>query len=183
MSNNSLSSLQRRKFEKLFNAYDTDENGVLESVDFKLAVENLRKLLGIPEDSDIVKQLHAGFEANWQALSKQANSDGGNQITLEEWYNYIGGQLQTEEGFESIAGGLADLVFDLFDRDKNGIFSAEEYKGFCQVYRLTGFAAEEHYQTLRPKGETFDKAHLRKLVREFYGDAPDAPGNGLLGPL
>lgn len=178
----SLSSLQKQKFEKLFNAYDTDGNGVLESTDFRLTVENLRNLLGVPEDSDIVTRLHAGFEANWQALHAQASNNKG-QVTLDEWNHYIDAQLQTEGGFERIAGGLVDLIFDLFDRDKNGIFSAEEYKGFCQVYRLTGFAAEAHYETLRPNGETFDKAHLRKLLLEFYGDDADAPGNGFLGPL
>ncbi len=178
-----LTDFQKKKLELLFRVYDADYNGTIDGQDFELAVDNLRRVTGASEDSEAVGKLRQGFADNWVELKAMADTDGDGKVTLEEWYAHNGRKLETEEGFNYIAGGLSDLIFELFDADHNDAFSLTEYRDFCWAFRLRGFSEEENFKHLCPEGESFTRAHFLNLIKEFFGNDPDAPGNSLFGPI
>lgn len=178
-----VTEFQKTKLAKLFWVYDWDGSNSITNEDFEIAIDNLRRVNGIDKNADIIEKIRQGYHANWLELKKYADTDGDGKVTLSEWYTHNVHQLETEGGYDFIAGEIVKQLFALFDKNKNGIFSLEEYKDFCWAYRLRGFSEAENFKRLCPEGEGLNQEQFLTRIKEFFGDDPDAPGNFLFGPL
>ena len=178
-----VTDFQKQKLTKLFELYDWDGSGALDMKDFAIAIKNLRRVAGLEEDSETVKALVAGFSANWEELRGEADADGDGRVTLGEWMAHNERQLEKEGGYDFIAGGIADMVFSLFDKNGDDRFSLSEYEDLCWAYRLRGFSEAENFKVLSGGAESMTREAFLQRVKEFYQADPEAPGNNLFGPL
>jgi len=179
-----LTDFQKQKLNRLFKVLDSDHNGTLERNDYTTVVSNLAKIhgwkSGSPEYS-AVETLYLTIWGNLKALA-DANNDG--QVSLEEFLAFHDQMLSTPDMYDQITVGTVDLLFEAFDRNRDGQFSQQDFRDFFAGYGIRDQAlADEAFKKLDASGKgMIPKDQALERVKEFYfSNDPAAAGNWLFG--
>lgn len=179
-----LTDLQKKKLGRLFAVLDADHNNQLERSDYINVVSNVAAMHDWKQDSPQYATAERLYLAIWDQLKMLADQNGDGKVTLEEFLDFHSQMLSTPAMYRQITGGTVDLLFDAFDRDKDGTLSQQDYRDFLQGYgiRDTG-AADEAFKKLDLGGKgRIAKADVTSRVQEFYfSDDAGAAGNWLFG--
>ena len=171
-------TLQKRKWTRLFEVYDADRNGAVEKEDFEAIFHNLARARHLTQEMPQYQQLYAKFMEEWESLQQDADKNGNGKIELAEWLKYSERRINSPNIYKIVVD-LADWVFELLDLDGNGVIGVEEYKTFYWSWRIPPDLAIEIFPKLDLNGDgSITKKEFLKLVRQFYrSDDSDAPGN------
>lgn len=180
-----LSDLQERKLTRYFRVHDVDDDGRVARPDFERVVENVRMLHGVGENSPEHQALRDAYLQRWEALRASADADNDGGVDLDEWLAYWDGVLADEKRYQAEIASVTDHLFELFDDDADGELGADEFCNFYGVYGLKSAEARQVFLDLDLDGDgVVTREELSEMADQFYrSDDPDAPGNGLFGPL
>ncbi len=183
-----LKPLQQRKLIRLFNIYDADNSGELNRFDF----EFLACKLGQGKPWSVLRDVKAKYLDFWMEIKEISDKNEDGRVSLDEWLE-AHDQLISSGKFDKIILDITEGFFELFDADKNGHITIDEYFDFAIAYNLFGdpYQAasfpyqkfEEAFNKLDLKQNGYiDLEQLRQLNRDFfYSDDPNSPGNWLFG--
>lgn len=181
-----ISDLQRRKLSQLFRMCDLTSDGFLEQADFEQAAANICKTFSVDADSAAYIQLHAMYAGQWQQLQQYADPNGNGRVDMDEWMNYWTGMLSSSEALQMLVDGYYEgfhAMWNLVDPDgPAGFVTPERWSKYfvaCNRTAAEGMAAL--YPIDRDGDGRADRAEMIGAVMEFFGDSPDAAGNGLYG--
>lgn len=180
-----LTDLQKRKLTRYFQVYDVDDDGRIGPADFERVFENVRALHQAEANSSAHQALQDGFRRRWEALRASADADHDGAVDLGEWLAHWDAVLSDEERYKEAVSSVTRLLFEVFDTDEDGVLGADEFCNFYGIYGLKSAQARLVFLDLDADGDgTATLEELAAMVHDFYrSDDPDAPGNGLFGPL
>ncbi len=171
-------TLQKRKWTRLFQVYDADRNGVIEKDDFEAIFHNLATARNLTQEMPQYEELHGTFMKDWEYLQKDADQNNNGKIELAEWLQYSDRRINSPNIYQIVVD-LANQIFELLDIDGDGVISVEEYKTFYWSWRIPEDLAIEIFAKLDLNGDgSINKKQFLRLLREFHhSNDPDAPGN------
>ncbi len=178
-----LTELQKKKLTYYFHTFDADKNGTLEKSDFDKIVSGVAEAYNITQDSETYSYISSTYGKRWEALAKEADTNGDNKVSLDEWLSYQD-KLVNDPKSDFLWLKIASMFFDIQDVDKDGSVSLEEYK---VMYKIHGIGDDSLAAAIFTKldfdgdGKIMKNDYLN-LVADFYlSDNPQAPGNLFFG--
>ena len=180
-----LTSLQSQKLRHFFNILDQGKNGVLQKNDFDRVGVDLCMSLGISEGSEdynnvILRSRRLYFQV-LKDLEKSPNAD----ISMEEWIQLFD-QIIDQQDMEKLKYYIkltTIYIFDLFDMDKNGIISLDEYVDMFTIYHIdVKYSAKSFLRLDTNNDDCISKVELFNAVTDFFiSDDQEAAGNWIFG--
>ncbi len=173
-----LTTLQKRKWTRLFQVYDADRNGIVDKDDFEEIFHNLARARNLNQEMPQYTDLYAKFIEDWECLQKDVDQNNNGKIELAEWLQHSDRRINSPNIYQIVID-LANQVFELLDLDGDGVIGVEEYKTFYWSWRIPENLAVEIFPNLDLNGDgSITKNEFLRLLREFHhSDDPDAPGN------
>ena len=180
-----LTTIQVDKLTHFFNILDHNGNGVLQEDDF----------FGVGENLCITSSVPYGSEEYYEVLAKsrglflQFLRDMGKHdkvISLPEWITYFDQNVLSTNSFTNLKYYIkltTNFIFDLFDQNKDGRISIDEYLDMFTAYRIdVKYSAKSFLRLDSNRDEFISKGELLHAVFEFFvSDDPDADGNWIFG--
>jgi Ca2+-binding EF-hand superfamily protein len=173
------SEYQERKFAKLFEYFDTDQDGTINQTDLDGLVQSWCAEFGVQPRTPEWQQITDEVNKLWRKLVEYA--DGDERVTREEWV----AAARNPQFVHDVAIPFGMAAFDLGDRDHDGRMSAEEAVA-GQI--AGGHSVEESlrsFNAIDTDGDGFiTRDEYQRSLEEFYtSEDPEAAGNALVGRL
>ena len=134
-----LSEFVKTKLTHFFRLLDQDRNDQLELDDFSDIAERIRFELAYAYDSQENKFIVDRCVKFFYKLLKDVSHQGKQTIGLDEWLVFADNHLvngRNEEKLEEFSDFMIGFFFDLFDENKDGYISAEEYADLFLIYHI-----------------------------------------------
>jgi Ca2+-binding EF-hand superfamily protein len=175
-----LSAFRRRKLSAGFNELDVDGDGRVGDDDIESLIENHGSAYGYAEGTAEYAALAERTRAVWEQL-KRFDSDGGGEVSLEEYVAGFATFLEPREDFMNSMDVLVDAFFALADRDGDGRVNEDELIMHFRAWNHTEDQAREAFRRLdrNGKGAISKQEWMANLEEFYYSEDPDAPGNWL----
>ena len=182
-----LTEFQRKKQAWYFHIVDLDRNAYIEAADWDALAQNLCALRGIPEGSEAYGQVMGVVGTVWENICKVCGVTPEGRIDLEQWLEFEDQMAVNcdEALYDNYVNTLVRGAFDVFDVNKDGQLSLQEWAQLYAAWRVEPRFAPEAFQKIDRDGNGFiTKDELVQVVKEFHqSDDPNAPGNWLFGPI
>ncbi|MEM7117928.1 MAG: EF-hand domain-containing protein [Chloroflexota bacterium] len=177
-----ISDIKRAKFTHYFHVTDLTGDGVITKADYLQAADKVIATLGLDTASQFAQMLKAGYEQYWNAITV-ADKDGNNEVSLEEWIDHFYNLGLNKEMVEAIVIARGNMVIQIFDTDRDGKVSKDEWATF---FKAVGYPESEYeiaFSKLDTDGSGYlSQEELNVAGREFFSsDDPDARGNWIFG--
>ncbi len=181
-----MKDIHKKKLTHYFNVLDSNRNGVLQEDDFITIGENVCLNLGLPlsgtEYDFFVKKCKEMFEI----LKKDLDKDHNNAVDLDEWLFYWEKFIFTDKNVDLLKKYVAltvKFVFDLYDVDKDGLITTDEYTDMFTIYGIpVVYSAKSFVKLDVNKDGVISKDELVKAVKDYFVSSnPDTPGNWIFG--
>ncbi|MEQ6122426.1 EF-hand domain-containing protein [Reichenbachiella sp. MALMAid0571] len=177
-----LTPLQKRKQIHFFQILDFDRNGLIQRKDFEDIAENLSVIRSLDRNSKDHKFIRNLSLSIWNNMKKHVNATDGN---LDMWLTFMDSFVinSNNEWYDQYVKGMTQTVFDVFDTDRNGYISLDEYLDLFIGLRIEVRFAPVSFEKLDLNSDgKISKSELVKSVEEFLkSDDPAAGGNWLFG--
>lgn len=180
-----LSDRLTQKYTHLFKILDFDHDGLLQERDFMSLGENVaifRCLMPPSEVEDFITQRGQDF---WARLKEYLSSQTPNRCNLANWLKYLEAVVMGElyGPFDEIAQQAADDIFYIYDKDKNGFLSKQEYMCFFVSLRVEIKFVDICFKKLDLNNDLqLSKEELCEAIKEFFlSEDTKKPGNLLFG--
>ena len=175
----------RRKHRKLFRVYDADRNGFIEEVDFTIIFERVAAVMGLLPGAAEYEPLRKQFHFVWENIRNLADANADNKVSEDEWLRYADTMSQSPAHYEKDAGALSEMMFNLFDSDRDGRLTPEDFNRFFRAFRIEESLAPLAWGKLSLKEPGFlSRPEGLVYAKQFYGSRDEADaGNHLLGPV
>ena len=180
-----LTQLQSQKLRHFFNILDYNKNGVLQQDDFDRVGVNLCANFDIPEGTDDYQKMILKSRRLFHQVLKDLNKTSGSTITIKEWLQLFD-QIIDQQDMEKLKYYIkltTIYIFDLFDVDKNGIISLDEYVDMFTIYHIdVKYSAKSFLNLDTNNDDSISKVELFNAVTDFFiSDDTDAAGNWIFG--
>lgn len=180
-----LTQLQSQKLRHFFNILDYNKNHVLQKQDFDRVGVNLCLTLGIEEGTDDFNKVIQKSRRLYFQLLKDLDKPDNSDITIDEWI-VLFDQIIGEQDMEKLKYYIkltTIYIFELFDQDKNGILSLDEYVDMFTIYHIdVKYNAKSFLKLDTNNDDCISKVELFNAVTDFFiSDDPDAGGNWIFG--
>jgi juvenile hormone diol kinase len=178
-----LTELQKKKLPNLFKLYDADGNGYIEAADFDALHATFCQAAGWGKGSPQYEALKAHLATRWVSMQKNADANNDNRVSLDEWLAYVDRMLESDEQYRAEVEGIVALIFQAFDRDKNGLIDRDEYERWHRARRLDAKSAGALFSAMDLNKDGFISVEeTLELLRQFFkGNNSADPGNQLFG--
>ena len=183
-----LSELRIRKLTKLFAMYDAQNHGFLQFSDFERIVHKLADLRGWKPGEEKYERLNNKYALRWIAMQakikQKINKKMDYKIHIDEWLRYHELTFR-DESYRQEVNSISELIFDIIDLDESGNLDRQEWMVLFQVLNIpVVYVAETFDKIDRNHDGSIGKEEFLPLLEEFYySDDPNAPGNGIFGPI
>ena len=134
-----LSDFQRQKLTHFFRLLDLDKNDVLELEDFSDIAVDLCTELGYEFEGKEHKFLVNKCVSFFYSLLEEITHRGNQTIQLDEWLKFFEESVidnTDQEFFDTFTEFMMGFFFDVFDENKDGYISDEEYADLFLVYHI-----------------------------------------------
>ena len=178
-----LSELRKRKLARLFNYYDSNDDGFLTQEDWDRKAQALAQKKNLQSGTSDYETLQSIYSQEWERLKKFADINHDGKVSLDEWFQFIDSYV-TKQGWIRQLGNWVDFMFKLVDTDGNGGIDIEEFKVFYMSEVSDEALTEEVFAKLDLDSNGYiDKDEMFQHLQDFYeSDDPEAPGNFIYGP-
>lgn len=180
-----LSELQDKKVRHLFTVYDRRGNGFLEREDYEMLAHAVATEGGLDIDSDGHEEVRRVFLTLFESTKAIADFSRDGKIALDEWVDFFEIVVNDETAFESVVGGMVDLIFDLFDFDESTTLDRDELAAVRRAFGIPADDSGAFFDRLDlDSNGTLDVTELLAAIEDFFrSDDRDAPGNLFFGPV
>ena len=173
--------LQRSKYEKAFDRFDVDRDGVLEESDITAMAKSWCETFDVGPQSGDAARINDLATQLWQDILAVTDTDTGGTVTKSEWNS----AMERPDFVERVALPFALAVFDVADRNKSGRLSLRE---MTAAQNKAGISEDETRRMFEALDSDQDGEVSRDeyagAIREFYlSDDPNAVGNLMVGDL
>lgn len=173
--------LQRRKYEKAFERFDVDGDGVIDATDITALVQLWCDTFDIAPGSEEWKKINSLAYKLWQNLEGTTDTDGDKSVSREEW----NASMERPDFVDKVALPFALAVFDIADKDNDGQVSMAEMTAAQSKAGISEAETGRVFQQLDTDGDGYvERNEYENAIKEFYlSDDPDSPGNLMVGNL
>lgn len=180
-----LTHLQSAKLRHFFNVLDYNKNGVLQMKDFDRVGVNLCLNFNVHEGDDQYDKLIEKSRRLFYQILKDLNKSKEASISMAEWIKLFD-IIIAEQDMEKLKYYIkltTFYIFDLFDQDKNGILSLDEYVDMFTVYHIdVKYSAKSFLKLDTNDDDSISKVELFNAITDFFiSDDQDAGGNWIFG--
>ncbi|WP_327093314.1 EF-hand domain-containing protein [Nonomuraea sp. NBC_01738] len=178
--------LLNRKFDVCFGHGDVNGDGILERADCVALGARLVAYLDEPFDSPKALALFETFGRFWARLIDEFDDDGSGGLSPEEFRQGMrGAWVEDGGGFEAAFRPAAAALWQLCDKDGDGMVGAREFARFHTAFGTSAHNSRVSFEKLDRDGDgNLSVEELIDAWREYYTSAdPDSPGNWLYGDI
>ncbi|GAA3030383.1 EF-hand domain-containing protein [Actinokineospora globicatena] len=173
--------LQQRKYEKAFERFDVDRDGVLQRNDITAMAKIWRETFAVAEATEEAIRIDRLAEQLWQDITSATDADADGTVSKTEWNQ----AMERPEFVDKVALPFALAVFDLADKDGSGRLSVQE---MIAAQSRSGISEQETRRMFDALDADHDgevhRDEYASAIREFYlSDDPNAVGNLMVGDL
>lgn len=178
-----LDPLQNTKLTYLFNLLDVSKNQLLDLKDFELVAEHVTKSLGT---SKLEKRKKAAIFRRsrdfYRRISKALDIKKDN-INLQDWLAYfdqhvLGGS--DRHTLNETVRYLLSFFFGVFDDNRDGYFSREEYENIFATFGITKSKSKAAFDTMDLNKDGILSRYELLLALEMFITSTDAKESGNL---
>ena len=183
-----ISDIQKKKIEHFFNVLDNNGNGVLQPDDFTGVGRKICELLDLkPKTKDYELTIVHSYRLFIQIMTDLGKEDEV-EITVDEWNQFFESNYISELDADSapINGYIkrtSNYIFNLFDQNKDGLISAEEFAQMFEIYHINvSYSAESFSKLDLNNDKVISREELLQAFKEYFlSSDPEAPGNWIFG--
>ncbi len=183
-----ISDIQRKKIGHFFNVLDNNGNGVLQPDDFTGVGRKICVSLGlVPKTKEYELTILNSYRLFIQIMTDLGKDDDV-EITIEEWTRFFEYNLIVDSDTDPlpINGYIkrtVNYIFNLFDRNKDGFISADEYIQMFETYNIDISNSAESFKKLDLNDDkVISREEMITAFQEYFlSSDPDAPGNWIFG--
>lgn len=180
-----LTDLQKQKFTNLFNHEDLNHDGYYEQADHEEFARRICETIGfLPGSPEHERVYVAVGTIRRQEKLREFYESRNYRLTLDDYLALTDRIVHDEELMAQLTTNHVQSMLGLWDQDKDGKLSRDEYVKLEWCYGVDEAAATEAFHHLDRDVDgyvTIDEGIA--AVKDFYlSDDPDAPGNWLFGP-
>ncbi len=132
-----LSEFRKKKVKRIFEFYDVNRNGVIETSDIDGICDTFCHEYGWAKGSETDVTFRAGFHALWSGLITAADVNKDNKVSLEEFYANYDVTIKDYEAFHQYIYPFFPGFFPVLDTDGDHDLSFEEFSRFYRGFRNT----------------------------------------------
>lgn len=182
-----MDALRARKFQRYFDALDSNDDGRLSKDDFELGGRRYAEKLGYAVGSAEQRRLSGMAVRLWTDMVSSMDTDGDGEVTHEEFQAALDQNLSTDRAdYAAQVRPVIETYFSLADGDSDGEISREEFTAlFTTVARIPETDAAANFSAIGAEhSEMLSRDQFHEAMAEFcYGTDPRAPANHLFGRL
>lgn len=180
-----IDNTQDKNLSAVFNVFDVNRDKKITAEDFAMLSKVVCEQFGLTMDSDQGQQIREGYQAWWNQLRQDFDTDNDGQVTMAEFAAaYQGGQGDPQEYYNKHAAPIINLVLEMVDTDKDGYIGEDEYLNFVvSVGRVDHQAALAGFRQLDSNGDgQISVAEFQAGVQDLMlSNDASAPGTMILG--
>lgn len=179
-----LTRFQKQKLTNLFAIHDLDRDGALEKSDYVEYTRRIAAKRGVGPGSPKYDALLSRFLGFWDMLRQTADRDQDERVTLREWFACFERLLSSPAAAQDMKP-IGEAVFNMLDRNDDGVVTLEEYKWLYSSGGLDPNLAADSFKRLDTDHDgRITKAELSTRLFEFFmSEDPESPGTWLFGPV
>lgn len=174
-----LSDFQKKKIGMWFDYQDMNHDGILNGDDYAQFANNMIRARRMDLVSPEAERLRKLFNGYWHALSQMGDSK---RVTREQFMAGHDMMLGDAATYDATIDALTDSLVDVLDLDHDGKCTIDEVSSFYIPLGIPDVKSKIEQVDMNHDGY-ISRQEFRQLVREFYGDDPNAPGSRLLGEM
>jgi Ca2+-binding EF-hand superfamily protein len=173
------SVFQQRKFQGMFNAFDTDGDGYLREEDFRELVARWSRLPGVGPGTELRTRVETLLMGWWAVLLETGDTNGDGAVDLPE----IIALADRLPGMIADVTATADTIFDAVDANGDGVISPEEHRRLVETWNGAPVDMDGVFELLDLNGDGhLSREEFALLWRQFWiSQDPAEPGNWLCG--
>ncbi|WP_258104466.1 hypothetical protein [Marinoscillum sp. MHG1-6] len=181
-----ISDFQRKKLVHLFNLLDLSESGNLQLNDFAELAEKVRIKLNYEDRSkehEVAVRKSVKF---FYDLLREIPDHQDQTISLEQWLDYFDENVVNSDDDDVISDHVQfflDFLFGLFDENRDGFISIDEYIDIFEVFGLEkSHLAKAFIKLDLNADERLSRYELIPAIETFLqSDDPEEVGNWVFG--
>ncbi|WP_435108314.1 EF-hand domain-containing protein [Nocardiopsis synnemataformans] len=171
------------RYGRLFDAFDTDEDGRVEWDDFQRLVDRYLAVYGVDRYDRRAQALLSCYQMLWVELLRHSNADTS-RLNRDQFVEAL--RLTTVDTSRfNMNDGLPHAVFDLIDADGDNEISVQEGNRFLESQKTVSHDAVRRFAKLDADGDgRISRQEFIRAHREFLHSAdPEAAGGVAFGVL
>lgn len=180
-----LTDFQKEKLTHLFKAYDFQKKGELRKEEFLDLARNLTS--HYEEDSKAIAELRTNLAlAYYNRIAVDMDLSREGEIELPYWLRFFDEiVLPDDEELEDYIYLTVSYLFAMFDSNRDGFISYEEYENFLDILGVSRENSGETFQNMDANGD--DKISRYELINAleifFKSDDPNNKKNMIFGEV
>ena len=160
-----------QRFAGLFQAMDTNGDGLLEAADFEAVAETMGRRCGLELGSDDYGVLRNRILGTWEAVREVGDIDGDGKVTRDEWVESLTSLGGTPEGLQRAAIASAEAQILAMDQDGDGQLDRKEYCAMMGAWGASDEALDTQFDYLDQDHDGYvSREEMLAGVREFWYD-------------
>lgn len=181
-----LTPLQERKANRMFEIFDANKDGMVERKDFVLILDKLAEVVPFSKQSETYRGLNYLYQNRWNKMRFFADQDKNEQINLSEWIAYCNSLLEKntyEEDILPITCYVIRLFADQNQKIEDVKIDATVFEKFFEAYGIEKELALKTFTKLDVHQKGFlTEEQITQYWREFYeSNEENALGNWFFG--
>lgn len=183
-----ITQLQSQKIRHFFKVLDNNGNRILQPDDFKDVARKICQAVDLdPASSEYELTMVQSYRMFIQIMTDLGKEEDL-EITMDEFEQFFENNLVSisVDNPAPIQGYITrsvNYIFNLFDRNKDGFISIDEYVKMFEIYGIdTSYSITSFQKLDLNSDEVITKEELVKAFAEYFlSTDPNSPGNWIFG--